>query len=377
MSGTTLCSRCGAPVPWDGVTKTITCPFCQTVLHPSAMGAPVARNPAMVQGGGGGAATGCIIAAVVVAFVVLGGIFVAFFMVKRAATARAASEASVAIPVFTMPAITSTSPTVAAPLRVFGEEGNGPGQLTDARSIAVDLDENVYVADYSDGRVQKLDPQGKFQWIIQVPKNAFSGDDNIFGMTVDAKNVLWVGREGDLLKYATADGKAIGLIKGNYDSAWYKWIAIDPLGDIATTHNAAGNSDILLLDPNGKLKKRISNKDPAGLAIDGAGNVYWSDRWASAIEVLDPSGAMKARFGSKKDKHTSGVDALAVDGRGHVFAVTSEGINVFDQGGAYLQTLDTKAVKGAVRSMAVSVKNHLFVLGGNHVVVLDVSTLKG
>jgi sugar lactone lactonase YvrE len=373
MAGTTLCPRCGAPIPWDGAQRSVACPFCKVMVTPSPFGAPPPnRNPAMTSASSG--SSGCIIAGVVVAAVVLALAGVGMLLVMRTPSRATAITITTSAP--TIPSVLLPSPVpTTAPLQVFGEEGNGPGQLTDGRSIAVDMDENVYVADYSDGRVQKLDPTGKFQWIIQVPKNAFSGDDNIFGMTVDTKNILWVARHGDLLKYATADGKALGLIKGNYDNTWYRWVAIDPLGNIATTHDAAGHTDILFLDPSGKLRKRVSNKSPVGLAIDGSGNVYWSDQFENSIEVLDPQGNIKSHFGSKKDKHTSGVDTIAVDGRGHLFASTSEGINVFDQGGAYLQTLSTKSVKGAVRSMAVSVKNHLFVLGGDHVVVLDVSAI--
>ena len=41
----------------------------------------------------------------------------------------------------------------------FGEEGTGPGMLKDPRAIGVDRNGNIYVADYSDGRIQIFDPQ--------------------------------------------------------------------------------------------------------------------------------------------------------------------------------------------------------------------------
>ena len=241
----------------------------------------------------------------------------------------------------------------------FGEEGNGPGQLTDARTIAIDLDENVYVADYSSGRVQKFDATGKFQWIIAVPKNTLSGDLNIFGMAVDTKGTLWVAREGDLLEYATADGKATGSIKGDYDSTWFHFVALDPLGNIATTHDAAGHSDFLRLDPKGKVTLRVKNKEPKGLALDGAGNAYLTGDDDGVVEVLDPKGAVKSRFGSKKDKHTAGASAVAVDGKGHIYLETHEGINVLDEGGAYLATLP---YHGGLRSLAVSTKGNIFLM---------------
>jgi hypothetical protein len=147
------------------------------------------------------------------------------------------------------PATTIAAPLAkAAPIRTFGESGNGAGQLTDARSITVDMDENVYVADYDTLRVQKFDPTGKFQWIVEVPKDEFAGNKSIWGLAVDSKNILWVNRDAALFKY-TLDGKPAGQIKGNYDDKTYKFVAVDAVGNIATLHDLAGDTDLLLLDP--------------------------------------------------------------------------------------------------------------------------------
>lgn len=297
------------------------------------------------------------VAALIALMVVAGALF-AVFAVRTTAPPR---PIAIATAITTPPAkpTASAGSDVATQVLSFGEEGNGPGQLTDARSIAVDLDENVYVADYSSGRVQKFDSSGTFQWIIAVPKNAFSGDLNVFGMAVDTKGTLWVARTGDLLEYATTDGKPKGAIKGDYDSTWFRYVALDPLGNIATTHYAAGHSDFLRLDPRGKVTLRVKNKEPRGLSLDGAGNAYLSGGDEGVVEVLDPRGAVKSRFGSKTDKHTAGASAIAVDGKGRIYLETSEGINVFEGGGAYLATLP---YHGGMRSLAVSTKGNVFLL---------------
>jgi sugar lactone lactonase YvrE len=373
VTGTTLCPRCGAPIPWDGFAKTVNCPYCQIVVTPTA--GPRGNVPAMVTpAAGAGLGVGCLMAIIALVVLFFAGAGAAFFLFRAAPAPSAPVIAVTAVsPTLTAKPIPPT-PAKAAPLRVFGESGNGAGQLTDARSIAVDMDENVYTADYDTLRVQKFDATGKFQWIIEVPKDEFAGNKSIFGLAVDSKNVLWVNRTGALLKYNTADGKSAGQVKGNYDNMWFHRVAIDPVGNIATLHDAAGDSDLLLLDANGKLKKRIKNKSAAGLAMDGAGNVYLSDEWDGTIEVLDSSGNVKSKFGSKKDKHTSHPEFLAVDGKGHIFAETSEGLNVFDQGGSYIKTIDTAGVH-SLRSFAISSKNHLFILGGDKVTELDIGTL--
>jgi len=354
------CPRCGAPVPWDGVVPSLPCPYCAATIVPGNAPPMAPGFPTSARGGGG---VGCIIAAVVALalMVVLGAGF--FLFALRASPSSAptpvAVTAATAVTVPTAKPTASAGSEVATQVLSFGEEGNGPGQLTDARTIAVDMDENVYLADYSSGRVQKFDATGKFQWILAVPKNTLSGDLNVFGMAVDTKGTLWVARTGDLLKYATADGKALGSIKGDYDSTWFRYVALDPFGNIATTHDAAGHSDFLRLDPSGKVTQRVKDKDPKGLALDGAGNAYLTGDDDGIVEVLDPKGAVKSRFGSKKDKHTAGAGAIAVDGKGHLYLETHEGINVLDQGGGYVATLP---YKGGLRSLAVSTKGNIFLL---------------
>ncbi len=373
MTGTTLCPRCGAPIPWDGQAKTVNCPYCKIVVTPMVHGASPRQVAAMRSPSGGGMGVGCIIAAVVGLFVLVGvGVGAVVMLRAGASTASSAISISIAPPMPTIPAIsgTTTSGTKLVATRVFGEEGDGAGQLSDARAIAVDMDENVYVADFDTLRVQKFDPTGKFVWIISVPKDEVGSNKTIWQMAVDTKNVLWVARTGGLLKYATGDGKAVGQVKGNYEDMYFKWVALDPLGNIATTHDARGDADLLLLDPNGKLKKRLKNKEAHGLAMDGSGNVYRSED--SVIEVVDTSGNVKSRFGSKKDKHTSSVSSLAIDGKGHIFAETSEGLNVFDQGGAYIKTLE--GVR-ASRSFAISTKGNLFALDNNKISVFAIGAL--
>ena len=353
------CPRCGAPVPWDGVVPSLPCPFCAATIVPGASPPPSPGLPVGARSGGG---IGCVIGAVVavVALMVVGGAVFALLALRSApSSSPPVVVVGPAVAATSVKTVTSPGSDVATQVLSFGDEGNGPGQLTDARTIAVDMDENVYVADYSSGRVQKFDPAGKFQWIISVPKNTLSGDLNIFGLAVDTKKTLWVARTGDLLEYATADGKPTGTIKGDYDSTWFRYIAIDPLGNMATTHDSAGNSDFLRLDPKGKVTQRVKNKDPSGLALDGAGNAYLTGDNDGVVEVLDPKGAVKSRFGSKKDKHTAGARAIAVDGKGRIYLEANEGINVLDEGGAYIATLP---YHGGMRSLTVSTKGNVFLL---------------
>lgn len=320
---------------------------------------------AQPSSGGGGAAMVFVVIGGVVLLLVLLGVGASIFLFRSSPTV--APPTVVISPVITapiIPTIASTGTAGAASglgtkLRTFGSAGTGPGQLDDARQLAVDLDENVYVADYDDGRVQKLNKDGKFQWIASMPKNTLSGDLTIFGLATDTKGTLWVNRTGDIFQLSTKDGAITGTVKGNYDTTWFRYLAIAPTGEIATFHSAAGDTDFLRLDAKGKVVSRLKNKDAKGVAMDGKKNAYILEEYPDAVEVIDEKGAVVSKFGSKSDPHFSGADAIAVDGAGHVFLGVSSGISIFDSGGKYIGEVKTKAY---ARSIAVSNSGHLFIL---------------
>lgn len=53
-------------------------------------------------------------------------------------------------------------------LKSWGEPGDKPGQLNTPHSIAVDAQNNVYVADRGNRRIQVFDDEGKFQRLITI-----------------------------------------------------------------------------------------------------------------------------------------------------------------------------------------------------------------
>lgn len=81
-----------------------------------------------------------------------------------------------------------TSQEYASVVFRFGGEGIGAGWFEDARSIAVDGRGNIYVAEYTGGRVQVFDPSGKFttQWFIGDSKTCISD------MTADRQGTVYV-----------------------------------------------------------------------------------------------------------------------------------------------------------------------------------------
>jgi len=118
-------------------------------------------------------------------------------------------------------------------VKSWGTKGTGPGQFNLPHSIAIDKDDNIYVGDRSNRRIQVFDTDGKFRrmFTIDVPPDTTSravngetpaganlakliGAPNSLCITAPPNQVLFVGETtypGRIFK-VTLDGKVLGVI---------------------------------------------------------------------------------------------------------------------------------------------------------------------
>lgn len=118
-------------------------------------------------------------------------------------------------------------------VKSWGTKGKGPGQFNLPHSIAIDLEDNIYVGDRSNDRIQVFDTDGNFKrmFSIDVPPDPTSrpvngptptgerlkrsiGAPNSLCITPGPNQVLFVGEStypGRIFKVAL-DGKVLGVI---------------------------------------------------------------------------------------------------------------------------------------------------------------------
>jgi ABC-type Fe3+ transport system permease subunit len=91
-------------------------------------------------------------------------------------------------------------------VEIIGSRGAGVGQLNKPRSVAVDLEDNLYVVDMT-GRVQKFSPAGKFLLSWQMPQTDLGKPK---GMTRDREgNILVLEPHYSRVNHFSPEGKLL------------------------------------------------------------------------------------------------------------------------------------------------------------------------
>lgn len=368
MTKSLQCPSCGAPLEYDEANEreTMRCHFCaSTVMLPARPRPQVQQQNIRISFGrprlGNAGSPKALIIALAVVLLIGGGVVIGVInSISRAVTGVPRPAGTNTRTAFNPPPPPPARPPEPKPF--FGSEGVGAGRFKDARSIAVDAAGNIYVGEYSGGRIQVFDKDGKFvtQWTAD-PKMPLRG------MTADRRGTVYVVQKGEINKYEGATGKFLGTVgdgAGRYDDVF----ATPDGGLVAFARKTQDN--VVKLDSSGQVKQTIEKAvsgqtDRSELSIrvaaDGTGNVYALGEFNDAVFKFSPDGRFQTRFGGDGDEPGlfRAPGAIAVDNQGRVYVADFKGIQVFDPNGRYLKVI---GVKGAASGMIFNDKNELLVV---------------
>ena len=165
----------------------------------------------------------------------------------------------------------------------FGGDGGQAvsAQLNYPNDVVVDGAGNLYIADASNDRIRKVDSSGIITTVAGTGEKGFGGDG---GQAVSARLNTSSG--------VVLDGAGNLYIADRHNSRIRK---VDSSGVITTI---AGTGEIGFDGDGGPAVSALLNS-PTGVAVDVAGNVYFSDEGNQLIRKVDTSGVITTVAGMR------------------------------------------------------------------------------
>ncbi len=195
-------------------------------------------------------------------------------------------------------------------IRTFATQGTGNGQLSNAYGITVDKDDNIYVSDYGNFRIQKFKQRGQF--------------------------VKAVGNEGhQALEFQCA----VDICYNHIDNYLYVVDQNNHRIPVLSTKLKFVRTFGTQGEQNGQFTKPIS------CAFDSANNLYVTDWKNNRVQVITTDGQFLRAFSNKANNETLYSPlSIAIDSNDTVF-VTEEGegkryMNIFNAQGEYITAID-------------------------------------
>jgi DNA-binding beta-propeller fold protein YncE len=183
------------------------------------------------------------------------------------------------------------------PVRSFGREGSGDGELRNPLAVAVDAEDNIYVADTDNHRIQKFTRDGKFlaRW---GSRGGEPGQLNLpSGIAVDRRGSVYVvDTDNQRIQKFDLNGKFLAQwgTGGGKPGQFYrpKGAALDGEGNLYVAD--CNNHRVQKFDPTGRFlgafgtggAERGELSFPAAVAVDDAGNIYVTDSGNDRIQVF-------------------------------------------------------------------------------------------
>jgi gliding motility-associated-like protein len=169
----------------------------------------------------------------------------------------------------------------------YGYSGDGgpatAAEFTDVSQITCDPSGNVYICDYDNNLVRKLDLTGKV--------TTFAGDTAIHGC-------VYSGDGGPATKASLCGPQAVAMdSKGNLYITDYDNEAIRIVNPSGVINTFAGNG-VAGFSGDGGLATAAKINGPIGIGVDGGDNVYFADVANARIRVIDRGGIIHTIAGN-------------------------------------------------------------------------------
>lgn len=216
-------------------------------------------------------------------------------------------------------------------LEMWGSCGTKEGQFGNsnigATDLAVDSQNNVYVVDHDNKRVEKFTKDGQFITFLGSLGNGNGQFTDPDGITVDDTDNIYV-TDFDINRIVKFNSSGISLatfspkqLNGPSD------VAIDKNGNIFATN--WNNGGVVKLNANGDYNTEwYGFKNPAAIAVDGNGNIYVVDATNNFLQKFSNDGTPLSTFPSSNAQQFSSPLGVAVDSNGIIYVAVKDSIEI-------------------------------------------------
>lgn len=213
------------------------------------------------------------------------------------------------------------------PLSVWGSSGNGEGQFTSARGIAIAPNGDVYVTDLLSDRVQKFDRKGNYLALLGGPGTGDGQFDGPAGIAVNASGDVYVADLGNhrIQKFSSTGAfvKKWGTYGDvfNYEFKVPQGVGLDPAGNVYVADT--GNHRVMKYDADGNFLTKWGQKGdgpgefsfPTSVDTDPEGNVFVTSQTSGRVQKFTPAGQFLTEWGNADQYPHLGAIAVGSDGR--------------------------------------------------------------
>ncbi|MBI2953768.1 MAG: DUF11 domain-containing protein [Chloroflexi bacterium] len=233
----------------------------------------------------------------------------------------------------------------------WGSYGSGNGQFSWPFRVAVDDNHNVYVVDDGNNRLQKFDATGSFitKWGSQGSSDgqfnwplgaAVDGDGNVYVVDAGNNRVQKFGPTGSFITKWGSQGNGDGQFN------WPHGAALDGDGNVYIAD--FGNHRVQKFSSTGTFLGKWGSygsadgqfSGPYGVGADGTGSIYVADYYNNRVQKFDSSGSFLAKWGGygSADGQFRWPSDVAVDANGNVYVADEDNNRVqkFSSAGSFI-----------------------------------------